>query len=378
MKREQRKKAIIQGVTAIAILSVTLLVSAHPGPAGVTIPDEESKTIDAVRVRTAFAEAAPPTRLEVFSGTVRSVENGTVAFTEGGRITEIRPGIGAAVTKGAIIALLDAAGRENAVNDARAGRDAAQEELSLAEREYRRVENLDGGITEAEQDRLRSVVTMRRSQLSRAIAALEEAERRLREARLVAPYDAIVTDIPVDVGQVVSGGQPIAVLSSIGPTLEVEVAVTAATVAGVVVGDAVVVTSTIDPTVAVDATIQSVSPHGSLRSGLYPVTIRIPYDTVASSGASLPLIAGEPVRVSIRPRRQRPAISVPAAAVVGGSDLSPQLYSVQSGRVVPVQLPWVQLERGNAIIPRVVDPGTPVVISGQSRLTPDTAVEVVE
>ncbi len=210
--------------------------------------------------------------LESF-GTVQSRRQLQIRAAVGGRVTELAPAFedGGEVTAGEVLLRLDSADAEAEVARARSdvldaeaeGRDAAraldlardeqtaaEEQASLRTRAFERQRDLgDRGVgtaTATETAELaassarqavlarRQVVTQTEARidqavtlLSRAEIALADAERRLAETTITAPYDGTLSDTAVDEGGLVSANEQLANL--IDPTdLEVSFRVSTA------------------------------------------------------------------------------------------------------------------------------------------------------
>lgn len=154
------------------------------------------------------------------SGTVRPSAEISVAAQVGGRVQWVSPSFvsGGRFAAGDPLFRIDPADYENAVEAASAevaqrqvGVLQAEEEVLIARDEYQRLARREGLDPEAA-----SALVLREPQLRAAQALLQSAEARLEDARLAldrtwvrAPFDGIVRDESVDVGQFVSPGQSI-------------------------------------------------------------------------------------------------------------------------------------------------------------------------
>jgi RND family efflux transporter MFP subunit len=154
------------------------------------------------------------------SGTVRPSAEINVASQVGGRIQWVAPSFvsGGRFTAGEPLFRIDPADYENALEGAsadvaqrRVGVLQAEEEVLIARDEYQRLarrEGLDPGAA--------SALVLREPQLRAAQAALQSAQARLDDAQLAldrtwvrAPFDGVVRDESIDVGQFVSPGQSV-------------------------------------------------------------------------------------------------------------------------------------------------------------------------
>lgn len=166
-------------------------------------------------------------------GTVRPSAEVTISPQVGGRVTWVSPALvsGGRFERDEALMRVDPADYENAVEAAEA--DVAQREVALLEAEesarlamdeWRRLavrENLDPTPPNA--------LVTRRPQLDAARAALKSAQARLEDTRLAlertwirAPFNGIVRDETVDLGQFVAPGQAVGRLYA---TDEVEIVV---------------------------------------------------------------------------------------------------------------------------------------------------------
>ncbi len=169
------------------------------------------------------------------SGIVRPSAEVTIAPQVGGRVTWVSSAFvsGGRFAGGQALLRVDPVDYENSVEAASA--EVAQrsvdvltadEEVAIARDEYQRLarrEGFDPNLDSA------SALLLRKPQLRAAQAALRSANARLEDARLAlertwirAPFDGIVRDETVDLGQFVSPGQ---VLGSMYGTDEVEIVV---------------------------------------------------------------------------------------------------------------------------------------------------------
>jgi len=126
------------------------------------------------------AEAVSDTQSRSFAGTVEALRTVDLAFQVSGQMLE-RPVIaGQRISAGTLIALLD-------VTDFELARDRAQASYDLARTERDRAEALaQRGVSADAQ------LETARAQFAQAEVALREAERRLTQTAIHAPFDAVV------------------------------------------------------------------------------------------------------------------------------------------------------------------------------------------
>lgn len=153
------------------------------------------------------------------SGTVRSARQTSLNFRRSGLIKEISVENGERVSKGQSIASLDAA-------DLILEKRRAETELAKAKDEYRfQFVNYGGnwGNDQSIADTLRESLKVR-SGLRSAEVALEAAELRLEQSRIIAPHGGRIADMTSEPGQQADLSAPFCVLlSESAPEIEVQV-----------------------------------------------------------------------------------------------------------------------------------------------------------
>ena len=208
--------AVVVGATGLAVL----LVSLAPEPQ-THEPPSQIPFADTARV---FADAGP---IPVHgAGTVRPSAEVDIAPQVGGRVVWVEPGFqsGRPVDAGQTLFRVEEADYEHRVREAEAALAArqvalleAREDAALARAEYERYieRRPENASPEAKP------LTLRAPQLKAAEAALRREEAALAQARLAlsrtrvtAPFDGVVHDETVGVGQLVSPGQPVGRLIS--------------------------------------------------------------------------------------------------------------------------------------------------------------------
>lgn len=196
------------GGVALAAL-VNARVEVEPTPREVVVP-----AIDAISI-----ELTPVTLSAEASGTVGPADQATVAAEIAGRIAAIADGleIGARVERDDILFELDRRDLEIARTAAAASLAQARASLDreLAEVDIARRDLEMAGIEDP------TPLARREPQLAMAEAAFESAEAALAKAELDlertvlrAPFDGLVWARPVEVGQVVAPGTPLAQLAA--------------------------------------------------------------------------------------------------------------------------------------------------------------------
>lgn len=216
-------------VVLVGVAGLALLVGLRRTPEEV-VPPRQVPTVTTIAARTQAGA------IQVRgSGTVRPSAEVTVSPQVGGRVAWVSSAFvsGGRFAAGQALLRVDPADYENSVQAAQA--DVAQrqvdvltaeEEVAIARDEYERLARREG--LDPNPDRAGALV-LREPQLQAARAALQRAEAGLEDARLAldrtwirAPFNGIVRQESVDVGQFVSPGQ---VLGQMYATDEVEIVV---------------------------------------------------------------------------------------------------------------------------------------------------------
>lgn len=169
-------------IFALSLLATTSLVSAQDGA-------------KLVKLVTVTSNDAAITRQ--FFGHVAAKETVDLAFQVGGQVVEIPIVEGEPVPKGALIAMLDLEPFELALDQARIQKDQADRALE-------RFQKLQGNAV--------SQVTVDDAETQAQLAeiSVRNAERSLREAQLLAPFDALVAARNVSNFSTIAAGAPIA------------------------------------------------------------------------------------------------------------------------------------------------------------------------
>lgn len=147
----------------------------------------------------------------VYSGEVRARHETDLAFRVGGKLIARHVDVGAIVTRGTVLARLDAQDAQLAVDAARSQLAAAEAEHSLAKAELERYQRLfkQNFVSEAVLDARQTAFDATKAKLDQARAQVATARNQSAYTTLVADADGVITAVSAELGQVVAAGQPI-------------------------------------------------------------------------------------------------------------------------------------------------------------------------
>jgi len=169
-------------------------------------------------------------------------------------------------------------------------------------------------------------IELKQQQAASAQAALNQAEAKLGNATLVAPFDGIVSQVNVDAGQTVSAGT---VAIEIVDPIDVEVSTTVdeIDVPQVQVGQKAAISLDALPNDEFSGVVSSISLIGNSQSGVvsYPVTINV----TLPSGVQLR--QGMSATATITTQEVDNVLLVPAAAISGSSSTNPTVTVMVNG-----------------------------------------------
>ncbi len=128
-----------------------------------------------------------------------------LSLTAGGTIAGINVDVGSKVKKGDVLLWLDNRDMKEAVALAKARLKLAEIDLKYAKRNFERFEKVKKVIDEGEFDKYASAYEKAQSAVGEAKVNVAYKQALLDKTVLKAPFDGVIYDKPVEVGDVVSG-----------------------------------------------------------------------------------------------------------------------------------------------------------------------------
>ncbi len=366
---------------ALAALSFGLLAcrgsqaNTRPGDAVATTPPAPPAT---VTVSTAPAIQRELPRFFEATGTLAADEQTDVAPQVAGRIVAVGVDLGSYVQRGAVLVRLDdgdarlrlqqaqaqlaqaqASARQAEERIAlRAGQPfnpervaevaAARAALDLAERQLQRYERLaeSGDVSRAAYDQQRAQRDQLREQYNAALAQarqgyagvqtaraaaaaaaaqVEQAQKAIRDAVVVAPLSGYVAERPVAVGEFVSTQSKVATIVRTNP-MRMQIDIPEQAIANVRAGQSVSLSVSAYPQQAFSGRIARISPN------ITPASRTLTVEAEVENGNGL-LRPGQFATVRILLAESQPAILVPARAVRTDASGTARIFVVKDGRV---------------------------------------------
>ena len=241
-------------------------------------------------------------------GSVGSRHDAHVASIENGRVIQVAD-VGTSLVRGEVLARVDDEALALAVKQAQANLQRAESRREYAERQATRMESMEqrSSIAEAQLDQIRTDREERRQESEQARIELADAERRMRNASIRAPFDGTVVERFVEVGEHLDVGAPVARLVD---TVELEITARAPVAMAHVLQDGDDVEIRAGQRVQ-QAKLRAVVPVGDAQSRQLEVRV-----AVASSAWTV----GSAVEVSLPSNSGHVAIAVPRDALVLRND----------------------------------------------------------
>lgn len=198
MNDNMRKKEEISFIPAcysVAIMTVASLMMA--GCSGKTGTDAPVDTVKVKEVIVGMGNMPSASGAFGYSGTVEEENGAVLSFSQGGTIKQLRVKMGDRVRRGQLIATVDPTSMRNAY-------DMARSTCSQAEDAYKRMKQLHdkGSLPDIKWVEVQS-------QLQQAQSAANIAKKNLGDCNLYAPFDGVISEKNVEVGQNVAPGTPV-------------------------------------------------------------------------------------------------------------------------------------------------------------------------
>jgi membrane fusion protein, multidrug efflux system len=305
------------------------------------------------------------------SGSLEPEQAATVRAEVGGSVLRTYADAGHRVKRGQLLARLDDTAVREDFLSAKSTMRSAETALELAQRNAERSERLAaaGAIADRDLENARWDVTNAEGTLADARARLSSAQERLEDTQVRAPFDGIVSDRPVDAGDVVQVGG--ALFSVVDPTrLRLEATVPAEQVNRLRDGTEVEFTvSGLDRRIT--GRIDRINPVVDPATRQVRIYVSVPNLDQA-------LVAGLFAEGRVATDTKR-AVAVPLNAVDSRGN-TPTLHLIKQGRVAesPVQLgvqdeavELVEVLSGAAV-------GDTVMLGSAQGVTPGSRVRVLQ
>lgn len=329
-------------------------------PAAVTVGPE-----NVLVVRTDELRSGP-----AISGNLRAERESTVRAEVGGPVLQVMADRGQAVSRGQVLARLDDTALRDALLSAQSGVRSAANALQVASRDVERTTRLTaaGAIARRDLDNARNAQVAAQAQLADARARLTQAEEQQGKTVIRAPISGVVSDRPVNAGDVVAPGGALFTVVDPG-SMRLEGAVPAADLARVRVGAPVRFTVSGYPGRTFTGRVQRINPAADSATGQVPVFVSIPN----ADGA---LVAGLFAEGRVA-SEERAALLVPATAVDRQAG-SPAVLRLRAGRAerTPVRLGGTDSETERVEVVAGLAPGDTILTGAAVGTTPGTRVRV--
>lgn len=289
---------------------------------------------------------------EAVVGTVRSRLRATVEAKASGRIIALPVMAGQPLRQGELIAQLDA-------RETQARLDQAQAALEQADRDLQRYVTLM-----QQQVLMRADFDAAEARQRITKAAVAEAATMLDYARIVAPFNGVITRKTAEVGDQALPGRAIVEMED-PTTLRVEVDVPEALIEFIKVGSVMAITSA-GQSNSLTGTVAELSPAADPNSRTFPMKLDLP--------TNAPVRLGQFVRVAV-PVGQADSLRVPASAVVVRGQM--ELVFVATNGVAQLRLVKMGRRLGGEVeIASGLSAGESIVVSGMGQLRDGQAIQI--
>lgn len=393
---------------AIIIPALFVVLLAGCGQKKVDPSKMAKRAPDPIAVRVAKSEARTVERSVMATGSLLADETVTVSSEVAGRVTRILVDFGQSVKQGAVIAQLDPvelnlqlersrAGVAQAL--ARLGLDGKQEEalpestpmtrqakaqMEDARTKFENAQRLvkSGDVSqerfveiekgyrarqagyEATLDDVRTQLAMIRS----LRADVKLAEKRVRDATVVAPFDGAVKEKSVSVGQYIKENVPVVTLVKTWP-LRLRVEIPESGIGNIRIGSDLAFTTETVPGVEFHAKVREMNPALDSRSRTLSAEARM-------STADARLKPGAFVQVKLITDGKYPVVAVPHDALYTVAGLN-KLFTIENGKAVERKVDTILASNGWVEMPKGLIPaGAQVAISNLGQLTDGAPVTV--
>ena len=346
------------GLVAAAVLWMGSghLFPPEPDHSNAAVRTSDTETKKPFRVAVTTVGVVPHTHKLVLSGRTEADRKVTIMARTGGVITELNVRRGTRVKKNDVIAVLSDEAREAQVLQARALYNQRKTELEAKRR------LIDTGAL----PRLELVNLEAQFKAAEAALAAAEAERDRGVVR--APWDGIITDVPVDIGQAAFSfsGRDIAQLITLDPMLAV-VEVAERKLGGIHVGGTAEVRLVTGQTAS--GRIRFVASMASPQTRTYRVEVEVP-----NANGRIP--DGITAEVTL-PMTAEPAARVPRSALTFSSagDLGVRTVG-DGGKVAFAPVGIVEDEQSHMWVSGLAD-GAQVITRGQDFVSEGQVVDAV-
>ena len=368
---------------------------------------DSTRAVQPVAVRTAQAEARTVEKSIMVTGSLQPDETTVVSSEVPGRIASLKADFGQPVRKGEIVAQIDTQelslqlDRSRAtlaqalarigmdpktmqepdstplsrqaraqMEDARSKYDNAAKLVKTGDISPERFNELEKAYRarqaawEATQDDLRTQLALIHS----LQADLKLAEKRVRDASVLAPFDGIVQVKHVSPGQYIKENVAIYTIVKASP-LRLRVDIPESAVAQVRTGTTLAFTTEAVPGAEFTAVVRELNPSLENRSRTLTAEARlVRHDERLKPGSF--------VQVRLITDQAAPVVAVPRAAVYTVAGLN-KFFSIENGKAVEHRIPEILATNGFVEMPAgTVEPGTVVAVSNIAQLSSGTAVVV--
>lgn len=309
------------------------------------------KTVVAVTVKTeAVKQVDFPVSMR-FGGNLRGDRQTTIPARVATTVTEIPVRIGQKIKAGEILIKLDPGGVQSQYHQAEAV-------FVNAEKQWNKMRTLfaAGAISEMQMDGAQTEYEVAKANFNSARKSIE----------IEAPFEGIVTDIHVRIGDEVAPGMPIVAVANIG-SLRLLLDVAANQVGKLKVGQTVTVTSSTDSTVTMQGSIFSIADAANSATRSFEVECHFPNPVKDFQ-------PGTYVNAEIETRILKQALVVPGDALIYRSGKA-MLYAVDNDVADLMTVTEIASGRGQSAVEGELRPGQRVVVVGQKNLTPGSRVK---
>jgi multidrug efflux system membrane fusion protein len=328
-----------------------------------------------VRVQT--VSFTPARDSVTYPGTVQARVQASLGFRIGGKVIERLVDIGNHVSAGQVLAKLDPIDPRLALEAGVQVVRAAEAEAVNARADFQRYQRLgrfSPAFLPSEFDKRQAALDGAEARLAQAQRQLAMASDQLAYTTLVADADGVITDLKLEVGQVVAAGQTVFTLAHTDET-EIVVDVPENRLADIRAADTVSIRLWSEPDKALTGRVREIGALADAVSRTFAVKVTIvhpPSDMLGLGTLGLGMTAA--VRFA-RPASQSVAL-LPASSVVS-VDGMPSVWVLDpaSHRVVAHQVTVAAWSGdGDVSISSGVDSGVQVVTAGATLLDASTAV----